>query len=281
MGHEASRVGIVRAGAEGYPTQGAFSPSRAFEEYPFAGEISSTENHVYSAVRDLFVSLGMDGSNHGTPCWNPLGDLVKPNDSVVIKPNLVVSDHPLGAAGVRSTIVNGSIIRAVIDYVLIALKGTGRITIADSPIKDTDFQKALQISGLDNVLSFYASLGIHIEVLDLRDKYAPADAMGVIGTADDLVGDPRGYSNIDLGDASELMPIAASYKRYRSTASIYENVIGERHNRRKSEYSISNTLLGADVVINLVKLKTHRKTGVTLCLKGMVGTTNEKRWLPH
>src|SRR5207244_1973231 len=28
-------------------------------------------------------------------------------------------------------------------------------------------------------------------------------------------------------------------------------------------------------------LKTHRKAGVTLSLKNMVGLTNEKRWLPH
>ena len=39
--------------------------------------------------------------------------------------------------------------------------------------------------------------------------------------------------------------------------------------------------LGADAVINIPKLKTHKKSGVTLALKSCIGLTNEKYWLPH
>jgi hypothetical protein len=35
------------------------------------------------------------------------------------------------------------------------------------------------------------------------------------------------------------------------------------------------------VVLNLPKLKTHKKTGVTLSLKSVIGLTNQKYWLPH
>ena len=38
---------------------------------------------------------------------------------------------------------------------------------------------------------------------------------------------------------------------------------------------------GADVFINVPKLKTHCKAGVTVALKNLVGICNEKRWLPH
>jgi hypothetical protein len=53
------------------------------------------------------------------------------------------------------------------------------------------------------------------------------------------------------------------------------------HNHNHNLYSIPNRVLQADALISLAKLKTHRKAGVTLSLKNMVGITNEKRWLPH
>jgi hypothetical protein len=40
-------------------------------------------------------------------------------------------------------------------------------------------------------------------------------------------------------------------------------------------------VLGADLIVNVPKLKTHKKTGVTLSLKSVIGLTNEKYWLPH
>jgi hypothetical protein len=40
-------------------------------------------------------------------------------------------------------------------------------------------------------------------------------------------------------------------------------------------------VLRADLVVNLPKLKTHKKTGVTLALKNLVGINGDKNWLPH
>jgi hypothetical protein len=40
-------------------------------------------------------------------------------------------------------------------------------------------------------------------------------------------------------------------------------------------------VLDADVVINLPKLKTHTKAGVTLNLKNAVGINGDKNWIPH
>jgi hypothetical protein len=39
--------------------------------------------------------------------------------------------------------------------------------------------------------------------------------------------------------------------------------------------------LDADLFINLPKLKTHRKTGITCALKNLVGINGDKNWLPH
>jgi hypothetical protein len=40
-------------------------------------------------------------------------------------------------------------------------------------------------------------------------------------------------------------------------------------------------VLAADLVVNLPKLKTHKKTGVTLALKNLVGINGDKNLLPH
>ena len=49
----------------------------------------------------------------------------------------------------------------------------------------------------------------------------------------------------------------------------------------RNEYLLSETVLSADLVVNLPKLKTHKKTGVTLALKNLVGINGDKNLLPH
>jgi hypothetical protein len=41
------------------------------------------------------------------------------------------------------------------------------------------------------------------------------------------------------------------------------------------------TVLDADVVINVPKMKTHKKTGISMSLKSVIGLSSEKYWLPH
>ena len=44
---------------------------------------------------------------------------------------------------------------------------------------------------------------------------------------------------------------------------------------------MSGTALSADLMIDVPKLKTHQKVGVTLALKGVVGLNCGRNWLPH
>ena len=53
------------------------------------------------------------------------------------------------------------------------------------------------------------------------------------------------------------------------------------HSDGRHEYRISRTVTSADVFINLPKIKTHKKVGVTLCLKNLVGINTGRNWLPH
>ena len=80
---------------------------------------------------------------------------------------------------------------------------------------------------------------------------------------------------MDLGKKSNLEEFGSNYK----------NFYGADYDRRKTVsfhreghhvYSVSKTALESDVIINLPKLKTHMKAGVTISLKNMIGIIGEK-----
>jgi hypothetical protein len=95
----------------------------------------------------------------------------------------------------------------------------------------------------------------------------------------DLPGDPRGYVAYDLGHDSEFHghPGAGSYYG----ADYATGEVNAHHSGGKHEYLISRSAIEADVFVNLPKLKTHKKSGITVNLKNLVGINGDKNWLPH
>jgi hypothetical protein len=53
------------------------------------------------------------------------------------------------------------------------------------------------------------------------------------------------------------------------------------HAPGRHQYLVAREVLEADVVINLPKLKTHKKAGVTCALKNLIGINGNKEYLPH
>lgn len=95
-----------------------------------------------------------------------------------------------------------------------------------------------------------------------------------------LEGDSSGYRAVNLGKKSLLAPLSGHCDRFRVTN--YDcSEMRRHHNETTNEYLIPQTVLDADVVINLPKLKTHRKVGLTGALKNLVGINGHKDWLPH
>ena len=93
-------------------------------------------------------------------------------------------------------------------------------------------------------------------------------------------GDPLGNVRIDLGKNSFLSEHDGKGKRYYDAFyDIDETNI--HHANGIHEYLISKTTIECDAFISLPKLKTHKKAGVTLNLKGLVGINADKNWLPH
>ncbi len=268
-------TGMERYGALRAP----FDPDAPYPELPAIHGVDRT-NFVFREFRQFMRLLGWDAANHGTSGWNPLGWLVQPGDTVVIKPNLVVSEHPGGEHLVRCTNTDGPVLRCVAEYVLVALRGHGRLIIGDSPIKETDFAKATALTGVQVVVEALRRGPVPVELIDFRDFVSRRDEVAMV-EGRTQPGDPRGYTEFDLGRNSEFDEVAGLADRFRSTAAYYENRMRETHNPEHHRYSVANSVLQADVFINLPKLKTHCKAGITAALKNLVGICNEKRWLPH
>ena len=94
-------VAIVQDPELDYCRETPFHPPLNYPEYPF--QDYSRVNSVYSAVRMLFLRLGLDKEHYGTEGWNPLGQLISPGDAVVIKPNLVRHYNPQGSMEAQIT----------------------------------------------------------------------------------------------------------------------------------------------------------------------------------
>lgn len=262
-----------------YPALPPYHPPQVYPEYPFSPDGIDKTNAVYPAVRQIFRLLQLDRAHQDQNRWNPLGDLIQPGDRVLIKPNLVKHANGLGYDP-RSVVTHGSVIRAVLDYVTLALRGEGTILIGDAPLQGTDIAQVMRVTGLDDVLSFYTRQpGIQVEFTDFRCEKAVTEGSMVL-QREALAGAVGGYQPVNLGPLSYLNEISSRYQRFRVTD--YDRPsMTTHHTLQIHEYLIPRAVLQSTVIINLPKLKTHRKVGATLSLKNLVGINGQKDWLPH
>lgn len=276
-----SKVALI-SGKPEYPKP-PFNPPKIYPELKI-NDIDN-ENTVYDNVRNALFLLGFDKKNFGKAFWNPLGEIIKPGDKVIIKPNFVVSKHRKKGEdkeAILCTDTHASVMRPIIDYVNKACGKKGKIIIADSPLLSEDFDKIINFTDTGRMVEHLKKSGINIEIIDLRDIiFLPKDYYSLDKKIIKNNGDPIGYVKIDLKKDSELYPIRKYYKLFRFPGVSDYGVLFEHHTKNKNIYSISKTILEADCVISVSKLKTHKKAGVTLSLKNMIGLTNRKEWLPH
>ena len=271
----------ISANREEYPPEPPYSPGVSYPEYSFdPGTLAAKANHAYEGVRDALHLLKLDEEHYGQRQWNPMGEVVKPGDVVVLKPNFVRDFRETQSGLEDCLITHGAIIRAALDYVYIALKGEGRVIIGDAPQDDADFDVIRKIAGLNEIQKFYCQhADFEVEIYDLRpEKTLTVD--GVTVGNEQLPGDPSGYVKVDLGRHSMFAEIEELCHL------VYGSDYDTREIRRHQtsgvhEYLISRTVMEADCIINLPKLKTHKKTGITACMKNLVGINGNKNWLPH
>lgn len=272
----ANQISIVRDTMCNYPAKETlFRPSASYPEYGFK-EVSAEENRVYEMVRRGLKMLGLDEDNYGTSAWNPLGEYVHENDIVLLKPNLVLDTNRNGL-GEDCLYTHPSVAAAVIDYVCIALKGTGKIIVGDAPLQDCDFDKLIKDSGYQKLIEYYLEKGIDIELKDFRNIKTKEESgyyyMQEKEGNDGIV--------VRLDSDSMFAGMSEEHNRNLRITNYDPRILQKHHSVRNHEYNISQYLLNADMLINLPKPKTHRKAGITGALKNLVGINANKEYLPH
>ncbi|MEI0479074.1 DUF362 domain-containing protein [Brachyspira pulli] len=229
-------------------------------------------NEINNALDILFESLDMD-------IKSPFKNIINPGMKVFIKPNWVASrwrescDHK---DDIYCVITHHNIIEAVCDRVVNSLEGKGKIYIGDNPSIDADFNELMDLTNIKRLEKKYEGI---VEILDLRPLYCDdLKNYGKKYLMKKQTGDPNGGQMINLGKNSLF---------YGMDPKLFRGVFDEREDTIKSHtgdnqlYTFSSSIYNSDLYISIPKLKTHHKTGVTLNLKGLVGSIIDKNQLVH
>lgn len=275
------RPAVCFSGQSDYDIPLPYHPPERYPELGFLDGSTEPRNRIYAALRDLLRAMGYDAARFGSPEWSPLSDLVQPGGTVVLKPNYVrhFNERPDGAFD--AVVTHLAVMRPLVDYALKAVGRSGRVVIADAPQFDCEVELLLERTRLPEFLGWYGrALGVEIPWRDLRLEFG-RHVHGIRFEKRRLAGDPEGYEAVDLGDASEFASMPEPQLRLLRGADYDEEVTIRHHSGGRNEYLVSKTILGADLVINCLKMKTHKKSGVTLSMKNLIGINGDKNWLPH
>ncbi|MEO8426283.1 MAG: DUF362 domain-containing protein [Verrucomicrobiota bacterium] len=201
---------------------------------------------------------------------------------VVLKPNWV-KEHDERRPGPyqwEHVVTHPVVIEAVARWVGERLRGHGQVTICDAPQTDSSFATLSKYCGFEELLDRCRKdfPGVKFRVLDLRpEEWHAVD--GVTISKARLPGDPLGSTHVHLDATSEFVGYHGQGQLYGASYDMAET--NYRHNGHHHDYLLCRTPMDADVLINLPKLKTHKKVGITCALKNLVGINANKNWLPH
>ena len=197
-------------------------------------------------------------------------ELATSSEPVLFKPNLLSHRHLTG--GDHAAVVTQPPVLELAWQVCDALDLPGARAVADAPQGDAVFDAILSSTGLDDWGSRRG-----VDIVDLRGH--AWDERHLIPTRRYVLpGDPGGAVRVDLGTMSAFHGVGG---RTFYGADYDIDYTNEHHRGDRHEYLFSGTALRSGVVVNIPKLKTHKKAGVTVSLKNLVGLNADKNLLPH
>lgn len=237
-------------------------PIKSYEEKE---KISS---FVHEILESYWESLG----------WNILHSS-RPK-LVVVKPNWIQESHEYLPRVWEPVITHPNIVISVVEVLAELIQRQGTICVCDAPNTYANFQKITMLGDFRKKL---AELGkryptLNFELLDLRRDIWTLKERVIIDRRPNSE-DPRGYVCLNLGRDSRLWGYRGEGRYY--GADYDRTQVRKHHLRDKQEYLLSGTAIKCDLFVNLPKLKTHGKTGITCSLKNLVGINGDKNWLPH
>src|SRR6185369_9413073 len=215
--------------------------------------------------------LGWAASGRG-----PLGQVIKAGAKVVIKPNFVMHENS-GLGGMPPLLTHQSLVQAATRAALLA--NPAEVMIGDAPIQGCDFDLLLKNAELDDWSKSLQRQDTRFK--GIRDfRRTVAKFVDGVRIAEENVQSEDRFVLFDLGAESLLEPITDENSSFRVTC--YDpRLMAKTHAPGCHRYLIAREILEADVVVNLPKLKTHMKAGITCALKNLIGINGNKEYLPH
>jgi hypothetical protein len=199
--------------------------------------------------------------------------------SIVIKPNWVRHetnpDFPISAL-----VTSSDLIDAVVSACIARYPDVEEITVCDVPLQSCDWSTLAGQAGIDRLLEKYSCLTKPVvRFLDLRCEQVELDPEGLHRHVR-VAGDPKGYREVILDGESLLEEISDAASEFR--VSDYDpKLTTSKQSKGNHRYLIAASILECDLFINLPKMKTHQKAGITGALKNVVGINGQKAYLVH
>ena len=212
--------------------------------------------------------------------WQPVfDDIIHKGDTVVIKPNWLAQSNKYNEDEWESVITHPNIITGVLKMVLGCLGNEGKVVLTDAPQTNSCWDEIMRKMDPELWIRMGRKEGIDVQIIDLRDHEWTTKG-DVIIHRKELQGNPLGSTECNLGDYSEFANHKVSKRGYYG-ADYNKEETNQVHSDGNHRYKVSRAVLEADVFINLPKMKTHKKAGITCSLKNLVGINTYKNWLPH
>lgn len=204
----------------------------------------------------------------------PLKDIIKPGSSVLLKPNWVFH-YNQSNKGIESLVTHSNFIEVVFKEVLRC--NPGKVIIGDAPIQGCNFDKLIKKEWVDKLRSYSP---VEFEIKDFRRTAIHNEHGDLSHGVEENRFARSNYILFDMGSDSVLEPISKTKGQFRVT--MYDpRKLDETHRSGKHQYLLEKTPFEVDVILNLPKLKTHQKAGITGSLKNLVGINGNKDYLPH
>lgn len=199
---------------------------------------------------------------------------------VVVKPNWVQESHEYAPDVWEPVITHPAVLLATIEALAEQMRSGGTIAVCDAP---HTFASFATITARGDFLPQFQQLSqrhpqLTFELIDLRREVWTRQEEVIVDRRANPQ-DPRGYVQLDLSRDS-LFYRARGENRYYG-ADYDSRVVNSHHHGEIQEYLLAGTPIACDLFVNVPKLKTHKKTGITCCLKNLVGINGDKNWLPH
>ncbi|MBI3652060.1 MAG: DUF362 domain-containing protein [Acidobacteria bacterium] len=234
-------------------------------------DAANDAGHVAQALARACNALQWADAERGL-----LTNVIPQGARVLVKPNFVLHENE-GQGGMEPMVTHPSLLRAVVDAALQA--GAGAVVVGDAPVQRCDFPELLRVTGLDEWAQRLAAKEARFKgIRDFRRTTCVVN--DGVRVADENRLSREQFVLFDLGNRSLLEPVSNSQQGFRVTC--YDpRLMAKTHAPGRHQYLVAKDVIEADVIINLPKLKTHKKAGITCALKNLIGINGNKEYLPH